>query len=91
LLLNNSDSLLTTGNHLKILNNGKETFEAIFAAIKSAQHHIHLEYYILEKDKIGWKIKNLLKEKCRQGVEVRIIVDDVGSWSLKRKIFHRIA
>ena len=87
LLLNNSDSLLTTGNQLKILNNGNETFEAIFTAIKGAQHHIHLEYYILEKDKIGWQIIHLLKEKRRQGVEVRIIVDDVGSWSLKEKFF----
>jgi cardiolipin synthase len=87
LLLNNSDSLLTTGNQLKILNNGNETFEAIFKAIKSAQHHIHLEYYILENDKIGGRILDLLKEKSRQGVEVRIIVDDVGSWSLKEKFF----
>jgi len=90
LLLNNSDSLLTTGNQLKILNNGKETFEAIFAAIKNAQHHIHLEYYIIENDKIGRQIINLLKEKSLQGVEVRIIVDDVGSWSLKEKFFENL-
>lgn len=90
LLLNNSDSLLTTGNQLKILNNGNETFDAIFKAIKSAQHHIHLEYYIFENDKIGRQVLNLLKEKSSQGVEVRIIVDDVGSWSLKRKFFEDV-
>ena len=87
LLLNNSDSLLTTGNQLKILNNGKETFEAIFLALKSAHHHIHLEYYIIENDKIGRQIINILKEKSKQGIEVRIIVDDVGSWSLKERFF----
>lgn len=85
LLLNNSDALLTTGNQLKILNNGKETFDAIFEAIKSARHHIHLEYYIFSDDKIGNRLKDLLIEKSSEGVEVRIIIDDVGSWGLKKK------
>lgn len=87
LLLNNSDSLLTTGNKCEILNNGEETFQAIFAAIKSAQHHIHLEYYIFEDDKIGNQVKDLLITKSKEGVEIRIIVDDVGSWDLKEEFF----
>ena len=82
LLLNNSNSLLTTGNKLKILNNGNDTFEAIFNAIKNARHHIHIEYYIIENDRIGNRLKELLIEKCQSGIEVRIIIDDVGSWSL---------
>lgn len=90
LLLNNSDSLLTTGNQLHILNNGDETFNAIFKAIKSAKHHIHLEYYIFENDKIGNQLKKLLIDKSREGVEVRIIVDDVGSWDLKERFFEEL-
>jgi len=90
LLLNNSDSLLTTGNQLKLLNNGTETFEAIFAAVKNAKHHIHLEYYIFSEDKIGNQLKDLLIKKSREGVEVRIIVDDVGSWDLKEKYFKKL-
>lgn len=85
LLLNNSNSLLTTGNQLKILNNGKETFDAILHAIQNARHHIHLEYYIFSDDKIGNKFKDLLIEKRKQGIEIRIIIDDVGSWSLSKK------
>ena len=85
LLLKNSNALLTTGNRLKLLNNADETFEAIFEAIKTATHHIHLEYYILENDKIGNRLKVLLIEKSKEGVEIRIIVDDVGSWSLGKK------
>ena len=87
LLLNNSDSLLTTGNQCRILNNGTETFESIFKAIKNASHHIHLEYYILENDKIGQQLVTLIKKKSKEGVAVRIIVDDVGSWGLKQKFF----
>jgi len=85
LLLNNSNALLTTGNKLRILKNGNETFNAIFEAIKNARHHIHLEYYILANDKIGNRLKELLIEKKKEGIEIRIIIDDVGSWSLKEK------
>ncbi len=90
LLLNNSDSLLTTGNQLAILNNGNETFQAIFEAIKNAKHHIHLEYYIFSDDRIGNRLKNILIEKSKEGVEVRIIVDDVGSWGLSKKFISEL-
>jgi cardiolipin synthase A/B len=90
LLLNNSNALLTTGNQLKILNNGAETFQSIFEAIRNAKHHIHLEYYIFSDDKIGTDLKNLLIEKSKKGVEIRIIIDDVGSWSLGEKFIEEL-
>ncbi len=88
LLLNNSNTLLTTGNQLELLIDGKNTFGAIFEAIESARHHIHLEYYIFSNDKIGTQLKELLIKKRAQGVEVRIIVDDVGSWDLRKSYFN---
>lgn len=90
LLLNNSNSLLTTGNALGLLKDGQDTFHSIFEEIRKAKHHIHLEYYIFSDDKIGNKIKDLLLQKSREGVEVRIIVDDVGSWGLKKKFFSKL-
>ena len=90
LLLNNSNSLLTIGNKLQILNNGDQTFNAIIKAIENAKHHIHFEYYIISDDKIGNKLKNLLIKKCKEGVEVRIIIDDVGSWSLSNKFISEL-
>lgn len=90
LLLNNSDSLLTTGNTLHLLKDGQQTFDHIFEAIEKARHHIHLEYYIFADDKIGNQLKALLIKKRQQGIEVRIIVDDVGSWGLTRKFFHEL-
>lgn len=82
LLLSNSKALLTRYNRVDILNNGEETFPAIFAALARAKKFIHLEYYIIEKGELTTRLKNLLIEKARAGVEVRIIYDDVGSWSL---------
>ncbi len=85
LLMSNSHSLLTTGNHLTILNNGDKTFAAIFQALEEAQHHIHLEYYIIDEDETGLQLKDILVRKSREGVEVRLIIDDVGCWGLSRR------
>ncbi len=85
LLLNNSHSPLTTGNKVEILNNGDEVFQSIMAEIEKAKHHIHIQSYIIDDDKIGNELRGTLIEKCQAGVMVRVLVDDVGSWSLGKK------
>jgi cardiolipin synthase len=82
LLLNSSKSLVAEYNRVKILQNGRATFEAIIEAIEQAKSHIHLEYYIIEDDHIGNLIRKLLITKANEGVEIRFIYDDVGCWSL---------
>ncbi|MFY9153778.1 MAG: cardiolipin synthase [Prolixibacteraceae bacterium] len=91
LLLSNSNALLTSDNELKVLRNGKETFPEIFKAIEQAKHHIHLEYYIIEDDKIGNQLREMLIRKAKEGIEVRLIFDDVGSWELKRKFIQSMS
>ena len=90
LLLNSSKSLLTVHNRLKILNDGVATFDEIIAALENARSFIHMEYYIIEDDELGRRIADILIEKARQGVEVRLIYDDVGSWGLKKKFINRL-
>ncbi|MCD7962659.1 MAG: cardiolipin synthase [Rikenellaceae bacterium] len=90
LLLNSNKSLLSVRNHVKIFNNGKETFEDIIADLKKARSFIHLEYYIFEKDKIGKGIAEILIDKARAGVEVRLIYDDVGSWGLNTRFLRKM-
>ena len=90
LLLNNSKSVVTVGNKIKVLNNGKATFNSIIEEMEKAKKFIHLEYYIFTDDTIGQKIKKILKKKAAEGVEVRLIVDDVGSWELKKVFFEEI-
>jgi cardiolipin synthase len=80
LLLNNSNSIFTIGNKVKILQNGRETFDAMLESIENATKYIHLVYYIFEDDMIG----------AKAGVEVRMIVDDVGSWELKKPFFNEL-
>lgn len=90
LLLNNSSSVITTGNEVTFLNNGTEKFEALIHELNKAQHFIHLEYYIFAEDKIGNQVKEILKDKARLGIEVRLIVDDVGSWELKDSFYQEM-
>ncbi len=90
LLLNNNKSLLTTNNHLAILNDGYQTFGKLIESLRAAKQSIHLEYYIFENDRLGNTIAGILKEKASKGVEVRLIYDDVGSWGLSREFIHSL-
>jgi cardiolipin synthase len=64
---------------------GRATFAAIFEAIRAAKHHVHLEYYIWEPDTIGTRLRDLLIERAKAGLEIRMIVDGTGSSKLKKK------
>lgn len=90
LLFKNNHTLFTDNNSIKILNNGAEKFPELLRDIKNAKQFIHLEYYIFDDDEIGNSIIRALFEKVKEGVEIRMIVDDVGSWHLKRKFFNKL-
>jgi len=91
LLLSNSNAILTNNNEIQILRNGAETFPEIFRVMEQAKHHIHLEYYIIENDRIGNYLRELLIRKATEGVEARLIFDDVGSWELKKKFIRSMS
>ncbi|NPA36659.1 MAG: cardiolipin synthase [Chlorobi bacterium] len=90
LLLNNANAIVTHGNRVNILNNGVETFTAIIAEMEKARSFIHLQYYIFDDDIIGNRIIETLKKKAEQGVEVRVIIDDVGGWQLKNSFYKKL-
>ena len=85
LLLNNSKALLTGQNRVKILNDGEETFKEIYKALRKANEHIHLEYYIIEDGELASELHEILIERANAGVEIRIIYDGVGSWKLSQE------
>ncbi|MFB9987883.1 cardiolipin synthase [Bacillus benzoevorans] len=85
MLLDNNDAILTADNTVKIFTDGKEKFNSLFKDIRSAEDFIHLQYYIFKNDDLGTKLINLLTQKVKQGVKVRILYDDLGSKSLQKK------
>lgn len=85
LLRHNSFSLLTKNNTVKILQNGIEKFPALVKDIKEAKHSIHMTYFIWRDDSMTRKIKDLLIQKVKEGVKVRILVDTLGASKISRK------
>ncbi len=79
MLHNRRQSVLSTGNKVDFLVNGEGKFPTLLDAIQTAEHHIHLEYYQLSDDEVGNRIVDALLEKARQGIEIRVIADHVGS------------
>ncbi|OEH91612.1 cardiolipin synthase [Bacillus solimangrovi] len=69
----------------RVLTNGEQKFNELKKALKNAEHHIHLEYYIVRHDGIGNELKEILEERAKNGVKVRFLYDAVGSWQLSQK------
>lgn len=82
---NNSGALYTEGNDLNIYTNGEEKFRTLFNDIRLAKNFIHIEYYIFRFDDLGEALIDELKVKVSEGVEVRLLVDGMGSKDLKKR------
>lgn len=85
-----SDSPLSAGNKVVLLEDGPRTYEAMFAAINAARDHINLETYILEDDETGHRFADALIAKQRAGVQVNLIHDGVGTLGTKKEFFKRL-
>ena len=79
LLRENQKAILTFDNQVEILVNGESKFKRLKADLLQARHHIHLEYFIVHDDECIVDILDILCNKAREGVTVRLIHDDVGS------------
>jgi len=76
---------VSSATSAELLSGGARTFDAIFDAIRNARDHVHLEYYIFEPDQIGTALRDLLIERAREGVAVRLLLDALGSKRIGRK------
>lgn len=86
----NAHSPLVLGNKLTLLQNGPETYESMFEAIRAARDHINLETYIFADDEIGQQFADLLLERQAAGVQVNIIQDSGGSFDTPNAFFERM-
>lgn len=90
LFINQSLSLPFKGSEVEVYTDGYQFFPALLSAIAGAKNHIHLDMYIFEDDALGYLIADMLIDKAREGVEVRVIYDNVGCWSVKNEFFERM-
>ncbi len=88
--LRNNDAVLTQDNAVEIFNDGEEKFNALLQDLERAKDHIHIQYYIIRLDTLGKRILDVLIRKAQQGVQVRLLYDDMGSRSLRKRHFKEL-
>lgn len=77
-------------NEVDIFTDGYAFFPELLAEIAKAKDHIHLATYIFEDDPLGHLVADALIAKAMEGVEVRVIYDDVGCWKVRNSFFERM-
>ncbi len=82
LALRNSRAILTSHNKIELLQTGKEKFKRLKEDLENAKQYIHLEYFIWKDDVLTKELVDTLARKSAEGVEVRLLVDAVGSFRL---------
>lgn len=90
LFTNQNWALPFKDNEVSIFTDGYEFVSTLLYNIGQAQAHIHLDTYIIEDDPLGNLVADALIDKARQGVEVRLLYDDVGCWRVKDRFFNRM-
>lgn len=81
----NSYAVVTFNNRVQILQDAVEKYPILFKDLQSAKHFIHLEYFSWATDATMEKFNDLLIQKVREGVEVRLLYDALGSLVLLKK------
>ena len=73
------------GNALRLQFDGPYTFDAWIEAIDRAEKYIHFENYILRDDRVGRVFRDALVQKAKEGVQVRVLYDWMGSWATRKR------
>ena len=82
LLTETAGARLSDNNKVDVFTTGVDAFKSLYTDIEQAKEHIHVEFYIIENDKLGNCFRELLERKAREGVRVRVIYDYLGAWKL---------
>jgi cardiolipin synthase len=78
-VLRASDARFTRGNRIELFRTGEDGLRAMLACLRGAQDRIHFESYIFRTDDTGREFLDVMTEKARRGVEVRLLYDAIGS------------
>ena len=86
---NNSGAKYRINNDIDVYVNGEDKFKQLLQDIRNAKRYIHVEYYIFKKDILGKAIIDELTKKAEEGLEVRLLVDAMGSRKLTKKVLKK--
>ena len=89
-LVNDGEHYHTGNNAITVYTHGEAMFAAMKEDMRNAEKHIHLLYYIFRNDALGREIVGILTEKARNGIEVRVIYDSLGSLLSSDRMFKEL-
>jgi len=84
------NALVTMNNEITIFSNGREKFQSLFNDILSAKKEINIQYYIIQRDSLGKKLRDVLTQKAKDGVKVRVLYDEIGSKRISPSFFREL-
>jgi cardiolipin synthase len=73
------------GNSVTLFHDGRAAFDSVFREIEAARSHVHLAFFIFRTDRLGRRLLDLLADKARAGVEVRLLTDGIGARKFGRR------
>lgn len=85
-----NSALTFEGNQVEFYTNGYSMIQSMIRELSRARHHIHLEYYIFEDDAVGRLLRDVLIDRARAGVKVRVLYDDVGCWKVDHAFYEQM-
>lgn len=88
--LENCGAMLTDRNDVDILVDGNEKFDALIEDLKRAESFIHIQYYIIRDDVLFNRIREVLEQKVKEGVEVRVLFDAMGCRSVNHRYWKKL-
>lgn len=71
-------------SNIKLFSRGPELFDQMFKEMKEAKSSIHVLFYIVQDDHFALRFMELLKDKAKEGVEVRLLMDQIGSHNVPK-------
>ena len=90
LFRNTNQAFPFDGNRVEVYTRGLSMIQSLLRELQKATRHIHMEFYIFEDDAVGRMVRDVLMEKAKQGVEVRVIYDDVGCWHVPNRFYEQM-
>ncbi|MBC6972324.1 cardiolipin synthase [Bacillus sp. Xin] len=82
-------SQIRNGN-FQLYTNGEDLNRNLFEDINRAEKFVYLHFYIVGKDKVSRDFLQLLERKASSGVDVKLSVDRIGGYKIKKKVIQRL-
>ncbi len=85
-----SKAVYTEDNEVNVYTDGKEYFRHLYEEIKKAKEFVHIQSYIIKDDELWQGLEDLLEQKVKEGVQVRVLYDSMGCRKMTKRDWERI-